>query len=220
MKLWEKVELSKLVIEFAVAKYPRVFATCSFGKDSRVLVDLAMQIKRDIPFIGIDTGYEFPETLAFAEKLIEETGMSFRWVRPPQSERLRIESEFGELTVKNDRYRCCEMKAPALAVVLPQFDAWITGLRRDENDLRKETPVVVTGKVTKINPIAFWTKEDVWNYIAQRSLDYHPLYDQGYASLGCLPCTSKGEASERAGRFTGTSHQGMECGLHSQPNEG
>ncbi len=215
MKLWEKVELSKFIIEVAIARHSRVFASCSFGKDSRVLVDLVMQVNKDVPFIGIDTGYEFPETLAYANQLVAETGMHFRWIEPPDAERQRIETEFGEHTIRNDRYKCCEMKAPALSLILPQFDAWITGLRRDENELRKDTPILSEGRITKINPIAFWTKEDVWNYIVQNNLSYHPLYNQGYASLGCLPCTSKGGDSERAGRFAGTSQHGMECGLHS-----
>ena len=214
MKLWEKVELSKLAIKYAIEEYPNSFVSCSFGKDSRVLVDLAMQIKKDIPFIGIDTGYEFPETLMFAEELIQETGMNFRWIRPSEEERKRIEAEFGDLMVKDDGYRCCRMKVPALATVLPQFDAWITGLRRDENELRQETPLISPGKISKINAIAFWTIEDVWNYIAEKKLHYHPLYDAGYASLGCQPCTSKSGGSEREGRFAGTSHHGLECGLH------
>jgi phosphoadenosine phosphosulfate reductase len=214
MKLWEKIEISKLVIEKAVKQYPRHFVTCSFGKDSRVLVDLAMQIEANIPFIGIDTGYEFDETLKFGAELVTETGMNFRWARPPEEERLRIETEFGDTMIKNDRYKCCEMKSPALRTVLPDFDAWITGLRRDENEMRQNTPLIDVGKITKINAIAFWTKEDVWNYIAERRLRYHPLYDAGYASLGCRPCTSQQGASERSGRFAGTSHQGQECGLH------
>ncbi len=140
--------------------------------------------------------------------------MNFRWVRPPEKERKRIEADFGGLMIRNDRYKCCEMKAPALAPVLQQFNAWITGLRRDENELRQKTPLVSPGKIPKINAIAFWTKEDIWDYIDENRLHYHPLYDEGYASLGCQPCTSKNGDSERAGRFAGTSRRGLECGLH------
>jgi phosphoadenosine phosphosulfate reductase len=214
MNLWEKVELSKLLIEHAVEKHSRLFVSCSFGKDSRVLVDLAMQVRPDVDFVGIDTGYEFDETLSFARSLVSETGMNFRWVRPPDEARNRIEEEFGDSMIRNDRYKCCEMKVPALKTVLGDYDAWITGLRRDENEMRRSTPLVASGDIIKINAIAFWTKEDVWSYIVQRGLSYHPLYDAGYASLGCRPCTSKNGGSERAGRFAGSSHQGQECGLH------
>jgi phosphoadenosine phosphosulfate reductase len=217
MKLWEKVELSKLVIEKAIREFDRPFVSCSFGKDSRVLVDLAMQVEPGLQFIGIDTGYEFPETLSFADELVRDTGMNFRWVRPPEKDRMNIEEAYGRLTVLDGRYKCCEMKTPAIATVLSEFDVWITGLRRDENDFRKETPVIDAGAVVKVNAIAFWTREDVWNYINDNHLRYHPLYDAGFESLGCMPCTSKGLGSERAGRFAGTANQGQECGLHLPP---
>jgi phosphoadenosine phosphosulfate reductase len=215
MKLWEKVELSKLAIGHALLKYPRVFATCSFGKDSRVLVDLAMQIEPRLQFYGVDTGYEFDETLSFAEQMVQETRMNFRWLRPPEDERVRIEAAFGGEMIKDDRYKCCEMKVPALTPVLKQYDAWITGLRRDENEFRSRTPVIEAANIVKVNPLAFWTKEDIWSYIMENRLKYHPLYDQGYASLGCRPCTAKGGDSERGGRFAGTSRRGQECGLHT-----
>jgi phosphoadenosine phosphosulfate reductase len=218
MNLEEKVEISKLIIQHALDRYPRIFAACSFGKDSRVLVDLAIQIRPDLLFIGIDTGYEFDETLEFADALVRETRINFRWVRPAEEARNRIEAEYGDSMIRNNRYKCCEMKLPAIQPVLAEFDGWITALRRDENEHRKNTRLIEDGKTAKVNPIAFWTREDVWNYIHGRRLSYHPLYDQGYPSLGCRPCTSTtalGEAvSERNGRFGGTTHQGQECGLH------
>lgn len=222
--LREKVELSKLVFQYALGKYPKVFAACSFGKDSRVIVDLAMQVDPKIQFIGIDTGYEFPETLAFAEQLVKETGMNFRWVRASDKERKRIDEEYGDSFIKNDQYKCCEMKIPAIEGAMHEFNAWITGLRRDETEYRKNTKLIENGKIVKINPIAFWTKDDVWQYITENKLSYHPLYDAGYASLGCKPCTTEGKVRsgggrqgqfERAGRFAGTTHQGQECGLHT-----
>jgi len=223
MNLHEKVELSKLTIQYAVDKYPRVFTACSFGKDSRVLVDLAVQVKPDMLFIGIDTGYEFPETLAFAEDLVRETGINFRWVRPSEEAKRRIDAEYGDSFVRNDQYKCCEMKIPAIESVIGDFDAWLTGLRRDETEYRKNTKLLEQGKIAKVNPIAFWTKKDVWNYIERKKLRNHPLYSAGYLSLGCQPCTTQGKTRsgggrqgqfERAGRFVGTSHQGQECGLH------
>lgn len=223
MTLQEKVELSKFIIQHAVEKYPRIFAACSFGKDSRVIVDLATKVKPDMQFIGIDTGYEFPETLQFAEELVKETGMNFRWARPREDDRRRIDEEYGVSFIKNDQYKCCEMKIPAIEGAMNEFDAWITGLRRDETEYRKNTKIIEEGKIVKINPIAFWTKDEVWQYIKNNNLRYHPLYDAGYTSLGCKPCTTEGKVRsgggrqgqfERAGRFSGTEHQGGECGLH------
>ena len=87
MQLKEKVELSRLIIANAFAKYPRIFAACSFGKDSRVIVDLCRQINPDAKFVSIDTGYEFPETLAYAKQLVQETGMNLAWVKPSEAEK-------------------------------------------------------------------------------------------------------------------------------------
>ncbi|HYK88212.1 MAG TPA: phosphoadenylyl-sulfate reductase [Acidobacteriota bacterium] len=223
MTLAEKVEISKLVIQYTLEKYPRTFAACSFGKDSRVIVDLATQVRPDIPFIGIDTGFEFAETLSYADELVRETGIRFRWVRPSEEARRRIDEEYGDAFIKNDQYKCCEMKIPAIEAVMGEYQAWITGLRRDETEYRKNTKLIEFGKTVKANPIAFWTKDDVWRYIKENNLSFHPLYEQGFTSLGCRPCTTQGKVRsgggrqgqfERAGRFAGTGHQGQECGLH------
>lgn len=224
MRIEEKAEISRFIIQHALERYPRIFAACSFGKDSRVVADLAMRVKPDIAFIGIDTGYEFPETLQFGDELSRELGMNFRWVRASDEARRRIDEYYGDSFVKNDQYKCCEMKIPAIESVMGQYDAWITGLRRDETEYRKNTKLIEQGKIVKVNPIAFWTKDEIWQYIKENNLRYHPLYNEGYQSLGCKPCTTEGIVRsgggrqgqfERAGRFTGTTHQGEECGLHT-----
>lgn len=225
MTLKEKTDISKSIIEIAVHAWPRIFASCSFGKDSRVIIDLVTQVKNDLPFFGIDTGYEFKETLEFGNSLAKELELNFAWVKPSQEDVKRIDTEYGDSFIKNDQYKCCEMKIPAIEKILPQYDAWITGLRRDETEYRKNTPIVEYGRIVKINPIAFWSKDDVWDYIKENKLRYHPLYDQGYLSLGCKPCTTEGKVREgggrqgqfeRAGRFSGTAHTGGECGLHTK----
>ena len=225
MTLQEKADISKTIIALAIKAYPKIFAACSFGKDSRVIIDLAMKVKRDIHFAGIDTGYEFEETLDYGNALVKELGMDFVWLKPSAEAVKRIDTEYGAEFIKNDQYKCCEMKIPAVEIFLPQFNAWITGLRRDETVYRKNTPIVEEGKIVKVNPIAFWTKDDVWQYIRENNLRYHPLYDKGYPSLGCKPCTTQGKVREgggrqgqfeRAGRFSGTQNTGGECGLHTK----
>ena len=223
MTLDEKADLSLSIIRLGVEAYPQIFVACSFGKDSRVLIDLALQVNPSILFAAIDTGYEFEETIAFGNSLQKELGLNLRWLKPEREDVERIDREYGDSFIKNDQYKCCEMKIPAIEKFLKTQDAWITGLRRDETEYRKNTPIIETGKVAKINPIAFWTKDDVWAYIKGRGLKYHPLYDQGYQSLGCKPCTTLGKVRagggrqgqfERAGRFSGTANVGGECGLH------
>ena len=219
LTLEQKVELSKIVLAYTFLQYPKIFATCSFGKDSRVLVDLILQLNKETKFYGIDTGYEFPESLQFAKELVEETHMNFSWIFAPEEERKKIEKEYGNEMIKNEQYKCCAMKRPALATITPKYQAWITGLRRDEALSRKNIPVIDTGgEIVKINPLAFWTKDDIWEYIHSKNLSYHPLYNEGYPSLGCAPCTQKPsdetKGNERAGRFVGTYEEGSECGLH------
>lgn len=224
MNLHEKVELSKLIIEHALHLHPRMFAACSFGKDSRVIIELAMEVNPNFEFVGIDTGYEFEETLDYGNSLAEELGMNFRWVKPSKAAVAIIDKEYGDSFIKDDQYKCCQMKIPAIESILPQYTAWLTGLRRDETEHRKDTKLFEEGHIVKVNPIAFWTKDDVWEFIKLNNLRYHPLYDQGYPSLGCKPCTTQGQQQkgggrqgkfERAGRFSGTTHQGQECGLHT-----
>lgn len=213
MTIEEKQAQSKKIIAEAIAQYGRIFATCSFGKDSRVLVDLMLQVDPTMTFIGIDTGHEFPEILAFADELIAETGMRFSWVRPRAEDVSLIDAQYGERMIRHGKYKCCAMKAPAIASTLMSYDAWITGLRRDETEHRRDLPIIEKGQPTKIHPLAFWTVDDIWQYIREKKLSYCPLYDEGYLSLGCKPCTKKGGKTERDGRFTGGGSD-KECGLH------
>lgn len=217
--LEDKVELSKIIIDYACRHYPQIFATCSFGKDSRVLVDLILKVKSDLKFIGIDTGYEFTESFEYGAKLVAETGMNFRWIKAPEEEQKKINKEFGDQFIKDGKYKCCAMKRPALAAVTPHYQAWITGLRRDETNYRSKLKIIdASGSIVKVNPLAFWTEKEIWQYIHTHKLSYHPLYDQGYKSLGCKTCTFKSagiDDQERAGRFVGSENNGEECGLHT-----
>jgi len=220
MTIEEKADISRTVIALALDKYPNAFIACSFGKDSRVLVELATAVKHDIDIVGLDTGYEFPETLEYAKELTRERNLNFRWESPTQEERERIEKEYGDNFVKNGQSMCCEMKIPTANRIMAQYDAWITGLRRDETEFRQNTGLIEQGRIIKINPIAFWTQDDVWEYIRSNKLSYHPLYDAGYPSLGCQPCTTSGDRKKgggRQGQFerAGRSGNGKECGLHT-----
>lgn len=219
--LESKIAHSKAIIQLGLRAYPNSFLACSFGKDSLVLVDLAVTIKPDIKVIGIDTGYEFPETLEFADYLIKEKDLNFEWAKPSPEQKEEVESRFGEAVTADGLYKCCEMKLPAITPKLESYDAWFTGLRRDEGPTRVNMQIIERGKNVKINPIAFWTLDDIWAYIKVNKLKYHPLYDEGYASLGCEPCTQKSDSEEgahrqfeRAGRFQLTK-AGGECGLHT-----
>jgi phosphoadenosine phosphosulfate reductase len=225
MDLKTKADISTTIIQMAVERWPKIFAACSFGKDSIVIIDLARHVKPDFVFAAIDTGYEFPETLEFGDSLAKELGLNLMWLRPTDEERRHIDEEYENSFIKNDQYKCCEMKIPTIHRYLHNHDAWITGLRTDETEYRKHIGIVEHLSKVKVNPIAFWTRDDVWAYIREKRLRYNPLYDQGYESLGCKPCTTMGRVHlgggrqgrfERAGRFAGTGHAGGECGLHTR----
>lgn len=200
MKLHEKAELSKLIIAHGISQYPKLFTACSFGKDSIVVANLVQQVDPTMSFVGIDTGYEFDETLQFAEQLIKDLEMDFTWAKPSAEDIARIEEKYGEEFVVDGQSKCCEMKLPAISKVLPEYDAWITGIRRDETERRANTKLIEEGQIMQINPIAFWTEEDVWAYIREHNLAYHPLYEEGYKSLGCKPCTTSGAVQSGGGR--------------------
>ncbi len=200
MNLEEKIELSAIVIEHALKNYQKLFVSCSFGKDSLVIADLAQGIKKDVQFIGIDTGYEFDETLSYADKMIKQRSMNFIWARPSREDIEKIDWKYGDSFVKNGQYKCCEMKLPAIEKHLADYDAWITGIRRDETEGRRDTKIIERGKIIRISPIAFWSESDVWEYIKNIGLEYHPLYDRGYKSLGCKPCTTDGTVKSGGGR--------------------
>jgi phosphoadenosine phosphosulfate reductase len=224
VNLIKKIKESEKVIIKNLKSFNNIFIACSFGKDSRVILDLVLKYKPKIKIFGINTGYEFEETLEFADILSKKLDLNFKWVKPTKIEKKKINSKFGKLLVNNGEYKCCAMKIPVIENLLTTHDAWITGLRRDETLNRADIGFVQKmNGVTKINPIAFWTGEDIWKYIKENKLKYHPLYDKGYSSLGCRPCTSLNSIQrgggtqgtfERAGRFIENSSARKECGLH------
>jgi phosphoadenosine phosphosulfate reductase len=150
--------------------------------------------------VTIDTGVLFPETLATWRAFEERFGV-----------RVEVEDATGPWTGPEN---CCgAAKVGALERALAGADAWITGIRREQSPTRADAqPVEWDEKrsMWKFNPLVDWTERDLWARIHERDLPYHPLHDQGYASIGCAPCTLPG--SGREGRWAGS--EKTECGLH------
>lgn len=233
MDLEQKISWSKNIIEKAVSDYPRIFFSFSGGKDSTVMLDLVFSAKPDIKIVGIDTGYEFPETIEFTDRLMKEYGTEIEYLKPTQEQHEELLKEYnldgsGEpsaVNVQHGQWMCCAHKEPALQNFLKrcEYDAWLTGLRADETENRRLVGIYQKGKngIQKVNPIIFWTKEDIWEYIKLKDLQYHPKYDGGYKSLGCKPCTEAGlrEGKGMQSKFedvglSGERANGSECGLH------
>ena len=172
---------------------------CSFQKTSSVLVDMLVRIS-DTPRVAtIDTGVLFPETLQTWKRFEKHFG---------------VEIEVSDATGPWSDGCCGDAKVEALDRALEDAEAWISGIRRDDNtSIRAAAQTIQRAErrdLWKYNPLAHWTDRDVWRRITERELPYNPLHDQGYDSIGCIPCTVPGRG--RAGRWVGTEKQ--ECGIH------
>ncbi len=193
----------------------RLAVVSSFGADSAMLLALVAEIDRSVPVLFLETGMHFPQTLAYRDALIERLGLTdVRDIRPdPAQVAGRDPRGDLHLFIPDD---CCTLRKVApLARALAGFDAWATGRRRQQSATRAALPFreTVDGRV-KFNPLADWSVERIADELARRGLPRHPLLRQGFASIGCAPCTRAVRPGEdaRAGRWAG---QGKtECGIH------
>jgi phosphoadenosine phosphosulfate reductase len=216
---WPDLEMAtpQAILRWACERFERICLAAGFGKDSIVLLHMLRDIKPDIDVVYLNTGYDFPETLEFIARLQCEWGLNIREYQPLLSV-AEQERRFGADLYKMDPGKCCGLrKVEPMGRALRNYEAWITGLRRDETEHRKNIRELEDhAMAVKLNPLARWTVDDVWNYIRSQQVPYNPLYDKGYVSLGCRPCTLAGTWGrfERAGRWAGTSKEGGECGIH------
>jgi phosphoadenosine phosphosulfate reductase len=209
------------VIDLVLGERPEAEAciTCSFQAAGMVVLHLLRQRVPEIPVLFLDTGYHFPQTYDFRDQLAREWKLNLVNITPVQTVEQQ-ESALGILYL-NDPTRCCQLrKVEPLIRALAPFEIWFTGLRREQSvtrkDVRKaELHCLPTGKtLTKVNPLAGWSSEQVWEYTRANNLRYLPQYDEGYLSIGCQPCTALPEdpANPRSGRWGGRK---LECGIHT-----
>lgn len=195
----------------------------SFQGAGLVMIDLARKNGLDFPVFTLDTGLLFPETVELKKRLEDFFGLQIETLAPDLTVEQQAKVQGPELW-KRDPDLCCTIrKVFPLQGRLAELDCWITGLRRQQSATRAAINIVeiyvfdaTNGRdIVKLNPMANWTREEVWDYIKQHNIPYNPLQDRGYRSIGCWPCTretSNGE-SERAGRWTGFNK--VECGIHT-----
>lgn len=196
---------------FSFAKRPIVTISC--GTESVVLIDVISKIRSDIPFVFIDTGFHFEETLRYYE-ILKKTYNSIKFIKiaSKRSEDFRGLHKQGKYEILD---RCCkENKVDLLNsyMELNRVDMWISGVRKSQTEsrARKEQIEKNENGITKVYPLFEWSDDDVKSYIKMHSLPTHPLVDEGYYSIGCEPCTKK--ATDRSGRWSGIKN---ECGLHA-----
>lgn len=206
-----------IVVEWAARTFGERLCVTSSMTDA-VVAHLVSQVVPGVDVLFLDTGLHFPETLGTRDAVQVMLPVNVVTVRPE----LTVEEQgeaYGPALHERDPDLCCRLrKVEPLRRALVDYDAWVTGLRRDEAPTRAGTPLVefdaARGKV-KVNPIAAWTQRDVDNYVNYHNVLVNPLQAVGYASIGCAPCTRRVGADEdaRAGRWAGRAK--VECGLHA-----
>lgn len=208
---------AETVLTWAVERYPNIVLACSFGAEDVVLVDMLQRIRPQTHIFYLDTDFHFKETYMTRDRLAERYHIQFIQVKPALTVEQQAE-QYGEALWRRDPNACCNLrKVEPLSHILNQYDAWITGIRRDQAATRAHAKKVEYDKkfaLMKFNPLADWTSEDVWQYIRTNDVPYNPLHDQRYPSIGCFHCTrpvAQGE-DPRSGRWSGT--EKTECGLH------
>jgi phosphoadenosine phosphosulfate reductase len=205
------------VITWAVQTFPNITFACSFGAEDVVLVDMLQKISPSSDIFYLDTDFHFKETYETRDRMVEKYGLTFVRVQPKITPEEQA-SLHGEALWKSDPNACCAIrKVEPLTRILSQYDAWITGIRRDQAPTRanaKKVEYDAKFGLVKFNPLASWTSEDVWNYIRENDVIYNPLHDQNFPSIGCEYCTKAVMPGEdpRAGRWAGNDK--TECGLH------
>lgn len=205
------------ILKYAVETFPNITFACSFGAEDVVLVDMLQKISPKTDIFYLDTDFHFKETYETRDRLEQHYGLKFVQVKPLLTPEEQAEKHGAELW-KSDPNACCNIrKVEPLTKILSKYDAWITGIRRDQAPTRanaKKIEYDTKFGLIKFNPIASWTSEDVWNYIRTNNVIYNPLHDNNYPSIGCEYCTRQVMPGEdpRAGRWSGTDK--TECGLH------
>ena len=193
--------------------------TCSFQVEDMVVLDFLRKRIPRIPVLFLDTGYHFAQTYEYRDHMTREWSLNLVNVLPMRTVQEQ-ESEFGILN-RSDPTKCCHMrKVEPLMKALDAFEVWFTGLRREQSPTRKNLKKVErhhlpTGKsLLKVSLLADWPWSQVWNHAASNGISHLPLYDKGYQSIGCEPCTAIPDDpnNPRSGRWDGKK---LECGIHT-----
>lgn len=195
----------------------KMFTTSSFQTHSMALLHIISESSLDIPVYFINTGYHFPETVSYKEKMTEVLGLQ---VIDLQSETPKImqKDASGRLLFTSDPDYCCYLnKTQPMEKVLQAHDIWINGVRKDQNNFRGTLEVEEPAPYNSLrfHPMLAWSAKDVFKYIKDHNIPRHPLDKKGYLSIGCEPCTRKRhpDIDEREARWYGMNK--TECGLHT-----
>jgi phosphoadenosine phosphosulfate reductase len=202
-----------IAAQLADARRPAI--TSSFQSECVVLTDLLRQVQPDIPVLFLDTFHHFPQTLAYRDEMTARYGLNLINLRA-------AEPKIGLWQAESTDACCARHKVGPLFSSLEAYDVWFTALRRDQSASRANLQEVEPFRlpsgnaIRKVAPLASWTARDVWRYAKDHDIPLLPLYELGYTSIGCEPCTTLplDPNDPRSGRWQG---QKLECGIHIQP---
>lgn len=211
----QKIDRSLELIKKAYDEYgDRLVVADSLGKDSVCVWDLAKRVSHKIRGFIITTRFKPKATIKFMEQTV---------ALYPELKVFKNDEEIPDKLYETDPDRCCDiLKVQPTRKAIEEMNVacWVTGLRSTEGRTRTDFQEIEERDkgLIKLNPILIWKEREVWQYLALRGVTVNPLYEQGYRSLGCAPCTKISTADdERAGRWVGTSKCGGECGIHTRP---
>jgi len=204
------------IIRWAVDTFhPQVAATSSFGVRSAVFLHLIVQVDPKIEIRVIDTGLLFPETYQFIDELTRRLKLNVRIFKTTLDVE-RFKREHAQLPLGHPDFCCSPYKVEAMERSLSGLHCWMTGIRRTDAATRANTPFVelLTNGVVKVAPLAAWNSKALHAYMLEHGLPYHPLWEKGYTSIGCWPCTQRpvDPNDPRSGRWAGQDK--TECGIH------
>jgi phosphoadenosine phosphosulfate reductase len=214
----------RAVLQWAYENFDRIAIVSSLQAESSVIIEMASQIDHNVRVLTLDTGRLPQETHDMIDRVRDRYGIEIEVITPDPDEVRQLVGAHGTNLFYGSvelRRLCCDVrKSRPLDRALRGYDAWVTGVRRKQSVTRAQTEIVAVDHehngIAKIAPLAGWSKTEVWAYIREHELPYHALYDQGYTSIGCAPCTratSQGE-DERAGRWWWEKNEVKECGIH------
>ena len=205
---------ARRVIADALAHARTPCVTSSFQAECVVLVHMLREVRPDLPVLFLDTVHHFPQTYEYRDRIAADWGLNLVNLKAARPEP-------GLWELEGTAACCTRHKVEPLFAALDGYDTWFTALRRDQSasraNLQETEPFrLPSGKdITRVSPIAAWTARDVWAYATARDIPLLPLYDAGYTSIGCEPCTEPppDPSNPRSGRWQG---QKLECGIHIQ----
>ncbi|MCB0507528.1 MAG: phosphoadenylyl-sulfate reductase [Bacteroidetes bacterium] len=220
MAFEQEIDSIRIKINQYKSEGKKLFAGSSFQTHSIPMLHILAQIDNTIPIYFLNTGYLFPQTIEYKDKIAQAFGINVIDLKSPTPRNMQKDGN-GRLLFTSDPDFCCHLnKVVPMEPILNSYDVWINGVRADQNANRAnmKEEQATPQRAMRYHPMLRWTKQMIWKYIKEYNLPHHPLDAQGYTSIGCEPCTRKVDPTqmndERMSRWFGLNK--TECGLHTE----